>query len=229
MVAEKQTSLFMGIDVQESRGCACFVMNQQRSWVDSCWTDGGTHAETAARLAGKIRELQARHQAALHVGIDAPRVPLPAPRLHYWDGGRKKWRPKRAGDKGYGRHCEIVIKACNIANPQWTRPADSCPSWMHLGFRIYEALSGLADVHEVFPSASYYLLNKSTDAAVRINFADFLRGPKDMLDACMAAVTVFEYVRGRGMAVGGGDGLGTIILPRPLAVETNPAVHKWPG
>ena len=37
-----------------------------------------------------------------------------------------------------------------------------------------------------------------------------------MLDARVAAVTVQEFIAGRGSEAGGGDGLGTIILPRPL-------------
>ena len=34
-----------------------------------------------------------------------------------------------------------------------------------------------------------------------------------MLDASVAAVTVYEFVNGRGCEVGGEDDLGTIVLP----------------
>mgnify|MGYP005849327221 CR=1 FL=1 len=44
-------------------------------------------------------------------------------------------------------------------------------------------------------------------------------GVKDMLDASVAAITVFEFVKGHGCEVGGGDGLGTILLPRKLIIQ----------
>ena len=50
-----------------------------------------------------------------------------------------------------------------------------------------------------------------------------------MLDAVVAAVTVHEFEAGRGAEVGGGDGLGTIVLPRAIAeTETKPGVLIWP-
>jgi hypothetical protein len=58
---------------------------------------------------------------------------------------------------------------------------------------------------------------------------DLLAGPKDMLDAYVAAFTVHEYLVGRGAAVGGGDGLGAIVLPRPIAAGASSAVLRWPG
>ncbi|MDF7801722.1 hypothetical protein P4C99_19750 [Pontiellaceae bacterium B1224] len=48
-----------------------------------------------------------------------------------------------------------------------------------------------------------------------------------MLDAWMAAATVREFVEDRGMEVGGGDGLGSIILPRKLERPIGPVLH-WP-
>ena len=50
-------------------------------------------------------------------------------------------------------------------------------------------------------------------------FFGFARGPKDMLDAAIGALVVREFVAGRGCEVGGGDRLGSIILPRPLHQE----------
>lgn len=49
-----------------------------------------------------------------------------------------------------------------------------------------------------------------------------------MLDAYVSAMTVFEFAHGQGQSVGGGDGYGEIILPRPI---TNPIseVFDWPG
>ncbi|MBN1458412.1 MAG: hypothetical protein JXA57_02675, partial [Armatimonadetes bacterium] len=52
---------------------------------------------------------------------------------------------------------------------------------------------------------------------------------RDMIDAVVAAMTVREFCSGRGCAVGGGDGLGTIVLPRALPVaSTSMEVFKWP-
>ena len=49
-----------------------------------------------------------------------------------------------------------------------------------------------------------------------------------MLDAWVAAATVREFVAGNGAEVGGGDGLGTIILPRPLPDPVVKEVLVWP-
>jgi hypothetical protein len=50
-----------------------------------------------------------------------------------------------------------------------------------------------------------------------------------MLDAWVAAATVKEFVEGRGTEVGDGDGLGTIILPRPLPGPVIKEVLVWPS
>jgi len=63
-----------------------------------------------------IVETIVRDLGPIAVGIDAPRYALDSPRSHYWDGG--KWRPRRPWVRGYGRHCEIVIAALRLANPQ---------------------------------------------------------------------------------------------------------------
>jgi hypothetical protein len=49
-----------------------------------------------------------------------------------------------------------------------------------------------------------------------------------MLDAVVAALTGMEFMAGHGQEVGGGDGLGTIVLPRPIANPID-AVLRWPG
>jgi hypothetical protein len=87
---------------------------------------------------------------------------------------------------------------------------------MQLVFRLCELLDGLLTAHEVFPTASYTLLQGNTAVRIVAVFSAFSPGPKDMLHAWVAAVTVREFEAGWGTAVGGGDGMGTIILPRPL-------------
>jgi hypothetical protein len=49
-----------------------------------------------------------------------------------------------------------------------------------------------------------------------------------MLDALVAAATVLEFVNERGSEVGGGDGLGAIILPRPMPQPVIKKVLEWP-
>ncbi len=99
---------------------------------------------------------------------------------------------------------------------------------MNLGFKIYSVLEGFIKVHEVFPTASYALLQGNTDVRLDADFSACKPGPKDMLDAWVAAATVKEFVEGRGTEVGGGDGLGTIILPRPLPEPVIKEVLVWP-
>ena len=73
----------------------------------------------------------------------------------YWQGSKRQWRPRRPSDKGLGRHCEVVLKALNIANPQWTPLIGDSPRWMVLGYILNRVLDGIGDVYEVFPSASF--------------------------------------------------------------------------
>jgi hypothetical protein len=43
-------------------------------------------------------------------------------------------------------------------------------------------------------------------------------------------VSVREFIAGRGVEVGGGDGLGTIVLPRPLSsTQAAHAALSWPA
>jgi predicted nuclease with RNAse H fold len=100
---------------------------------------------------------------------------------------------------------------------------------MKLGFQLFSVLEELVTVYEVFPTASYALLQGNTDIRIDADFSACQPGPKDMLDAWVAAITMREYVAGRGTEVGGGDGLGTIILPKPLPEPVIDAVLKWPN
>ena len=212
---------FIGVDIQERRRCPYAVLDASARMVDSGWLAAGPYEDAARDLVDVVR----RHGNA-PVGIDSPRRPLAEPRA--WSWGRGRWRPRGAAGQGNGRHCEVVVKAHNLANPQWTRTRDECPSWMRLGFALFEAVNSGAPTYEVFPSASYRLLGKGDRVEANIEFSQFLPGPKDMLDAVVAALTVREYLAGRGCAVGDGDGLGAIILPRPLA-KSIPEVDRWPG
>lgn len=216
-MGDGRTAVFVGIDVQTKRGCALAAIDQRGRHLGSSWFRSVKEATLALRpfTVGRC-----------HVGIDAPRCLLSRPRHWFWDGIKEEWRPRRRSERGYGRHCELVLAACGLANPQWTPLRGHAPDWMKLGVRLFEALDGLAETYEVFPSASYAQLRDDHQASVTLAFRGFAPGPKDMLDAYVAAVTVREFVAGRGCRVGGGDGLGEIVLPRPLKGTLR--VTAWP-
>lgn len=52
-------------------------------------------------------------------------------------------------------------------------------------------------------------------------------GPKDMFDAALSALVVRDFLAGKGCEVGGGDGLGSIILPRRIGVS-HARLNQWP-
>ena len=211
---------FIGIDVQLRRGLAVAVMDDRGRVCRTLWLSPGQAQDVAAELAQRY--------PGASVGIDAPRQPLMQPRAHYWS--RNGWRAARPADRGQGRHCEVVIAALGLAKPQWTPLRDAAPAWMVEGFALFEALEqqGLT-TEEVFPSAAYRQLAEDPDAELSMPLSGFAQGPKDMLDAIVAAFSVREFSQGRGCAVGGGDGLGRIVLPRPLQTACKPeGVLTWP-
>lgn len=211
------TGVVVGIDVQAARDCPFAVLDSESRMIDRGWLPVGALTES-------VRALARRYDGACFA-IDAPRMALTSPRSWYWR--RRRWQYATGNEVGYGRHCEVVIAAHRIANPQWTPLADAAPAWMGNGFALFEALQERALTLEVFPSASYRMLNSAKDMRIEISLADFLPGPKDMLDALVAAVTAHEFLSGSGQEVGGGDGLGTIVLPRPIEDPIS-AVVRWP-
>ena len=217
---------FIGVDVQMKRRCSYLVLDEDCRQLDSGWLEG----EDNTAICQNLKELVNKHRrdggGEVAIGIDAPRMPLPAPRQYFWKGN--SWVEKTSSEKGYGRHCEVVIKSLNIGNPQWTRPADQSPPWMHLGYALFAALTEHPQVFEAYPAASFFLLKDRELPLVTISFANFKPGPRDMLDACIAALTVHQFMHGLGSQVGGGDGLGTIILPVPLPVSSDHRVLNWP-
>jgi predicted nuclease with RNAse H fold len=212
---------FIGIDIQTRRDCCYAVINETGKLVKSGW-----FSDPISEAVDLIKGLQPSAKVA--VGVDAPRMPLPTPRQWFWSGGKKQKWTSRKDQKGNGRHCEVVISAHRLANPQWTPLKKDAPPWMLLGFKLFLALKDHAIVYEVFPTASYASLYGNSDVRINAEFSACKPGPKDMLDAWVAAVTVREFVNGRGTEVGGGDGLGTIILPRPLPYPVIEEVLEWP-
>ena len=218
-------NIFVGIDVQLRRGLAVAILDSVGKSIDNFWLDTPSSSQT---LSGKVAShLRAFSTGPLSIAIDAPRTPLQHHREWYWDGSRKDWRPRRGTDRGLGRHCEVVIAAHRLANPKWTPLVRDAPPWMQCGFDLFAGLKPFWTVEEVFPTASYAQL-QSQSIRVEIDLRGFAQGPKDLLDAYVAAATLREYHQGRGSAVGGGDGLGQIVLPRPID-KPIPRVLAWPS
>ena len=226
MMRDDPPTVFVGVDVQVRRRCPWYALSAAGEHVASDWLPAGEAAPRALRLV--VDDLGGGDPHAVAVGIDAPRMPLPSPRRWSWSGKHGRWSAASAAARGQGRHCEVVISALRLANPQWTPVHADAPPWMRLGFALFDALAGRPHVHEVFPSAAYAQLAAEPAARVPISFAAAAPGPKDMLDAALGAWVVREYLHGRGCAVGGGDGLGTIVLPRPIVGGDEGAVHRWP-
>jgi hypothetical protein len=220
--------LCMGIDVQLTRGLAYCVLDAEACMARSGWVTGGSSDDQCQRIRDVIADLSPDRDSVA-VGIDAPRMPRAEPRAYYWNRARKSWRPRAEGEKGDGRHCEVVICALRLANPQWTPLVNKSPAWMRLGFSLYAALEDINHLYEVFPSASYIAFEGKTTPKITLDFASHRHGPKDMLDACVAALTVHEFVNGRGWEAGGGDGLGAIILPGTVPAKAEPALLQWPA
>lgn len=219
--------IYVGIDVGQS-ACALVFLHEEGVVVDSDWTTGDSVREVVQAVCSSVERVRGT-STELAIAIDAPRQSLPRPRQWYWDAKRGDWRARRKGDKGLGRHCEVVVAALKLARPQWTPLRKNAPAWMRVGFRLFEDLAGTGRLYEVFPTASYKQLRHDREVSIRLNFANFAFGPKDMLDACIAAATAREYILGRGAEVGGGDGLGTIVLPRAIEADSRCRVFQWPS
>jgi predicted nuclease with RNAse H fold len=200
---------FAGIDVQIKRGCSYYIIDENKKYLTSGWIKENI-PQSFRDLFFKISD---NNPNELAIGIDAPRMPIKKLRKRSFDKKTNSWMEKE--DEKLGRECEVIIKSYNIANPQWTRTYEDSPEWMRLGFSIFDSLKDFQFIYEVFPSASYKMLEKEK-LKYELCLNDFVSGVKDMLDASVAAITVYEFVNGRGCEVGGEDGLGTIVLPRHI-------------
>ena len=239
---------FIGVDVQMSRACSYFVFDAAGTFVDSGWLvakeatraprttaktpsmkRGATIMSTESDLRRIVDELSGGDVWRVAIGIDAPRRPLLTPRTHSYSA-KRGWVPFGADDLASGRHCEVAVSVLKLATPQWTPLERNAKDWMKLGFRLFAEIAHYPQLYEVFPSAAYAQLEKAGERALTTMDLRVLRpGPKDMVDAMVAAYTTREFVQGRGAEVGGKDGLGTIILPRPLEVDHTHAVLEYPG
>lgn len=197
---------FAGIDVQISRGCSFYILDNNKSFISSGWIKDNI-PESFKKL---FIEKTHNNPNQIAIGIDAPRMPMTKLRTRIFDRKNNQWiendKPKT------GRECEVIIKSYNIANPQWTNTLENSEDWMKLGYSIFSKLIEFPFVYEVFPSASYRML-ANENIKYELCLDEFNTGVKDMLDASVAAITVHEFINGKGCEVGGEDELGTIVLP----------------
>lgn len=198
---------FIGIDVQVSRGCCYYILDENKQYIDSGWIT----KDIPKTLKQYLIKLSNHNLNSIYIGIDAPRMPLKNYRNKIFDKKKRIWIYSKK--KLLGRECEVLIKSYNLGNPQWTKFLKDSPEWMKLGYAIFNELKDFPHVYEVFPSASFKMLC-SEHIKYELCLNDFYHGIKDMLDASVASFTVYEFIHNRGCEVGGSDGLGTIILPR---------------
>lgn len=204
---KNKIKFFAGIDVQISRGCCYYIIDKNKNYVDSGWVN----KSIPKTLKKVFQNLTNNKNELIAIGIDAPRMPLKKFRNRYFDKVKKEWIIKNK--QSIGRECEVLINSYKIANCQWTNIFSKSPEWMKLGYKIFSELEIFPYVCEVFPSASYKLLNNE-NVKYELCLNDCARGIKDLLDASVCAITVYEFFLGNGCEIGGEDGLGSIILPR---------------
>ncbi|MEM7387194.1 MAG: hypothetical protein AAF514_19825, partial [Verrucomicrobiota bacterium] len=177
--------VFVGVDVQVQRPCVMVVLDHRLRMIGSAWLEGSSAHEVCQGLFERL-ELFGSVEAVT-IGIDAPRQPLEAKRPFFWDRKANGWRKRKRSERGWGRHCEVIIRSSGLANPQWTPTLAESPPWMVLGYGLFRELESRGySVKEVFPSAAYRLLEGERHLPVAIDFSAFAPGPKDVIDACMA-------------------------------------------
>jgi len=77
-------NFFMGIDVQISRKCPYMVLNNKSICISSGWLEGESTNEICKNLIYRLANFDKKGISNIAIGIDAPRVPLKAPRQYFW-------------------------------------------------------------------------------------------------------------------------------------------------
>ncbi len=187
---------FVGIDVAGSKkGQAVAVMTEDLKV---------THLRHGLECAEVAEVVLSMIDPGAVVAIDSPRSPSDNP------GG--KW----------GRECDRAMHRRGTPI-QWTPPAEYFEQpnhdkeWMALGFELFKAFEKLedqgeiAEVIEVFPSASYGHFAQ-LEVTLPLHFID-RKAKTDQLDAVCCAVTAWCYARGCHEAFGDPKE-GQIIVPQ---------------
>ena len=119
---------FAGVDVQISRGCSYYIVDNNKNFITSGWVE----EKIPQSFKDIFLRISGNDPKQIAIGIDAPRMPIQKLRKRSFDKKTNSWIVK--GDEKLGRECEVIIKSYNIANPQWTRTYAESPKWMQLGF-----------------------------------------------------------------------------------------------
>jgi predicted nuclease with RNAse H fold len=210
-------TLLVGVDVQGGELIVAFRR-------DGVFLPPAVVVVSAEEVRDHILYLRQNMQEKVVVAIDAPRRYLVV---------RRRWRLNDAGvwfaaDLAWGRHCEVVVRRMGLANPQWTPPATQPLPWITLGQRVFTTCeaAGLVAI-ECFPTASYTRLGQMDGQELNIPGRMFAhsRLAHDILDASVAALTADLFVAGNATELGGGDGLGTIVVPGIIQVP----FPAWPN
>lgn len=210
--------LYIGLDPGKARRCAFSVVDHLGNFLDAGFFDGAIPHSLTRRMTEGI------HSGMLvAVGIDGARHLLSQPRQWDWDERETGWKKLPSGTEA-GRHAEIVLRAYGFRDCRWTGPATSASDRHLYTLSLYatcQALRGV-EVHETCAQASAQAFDSPGD---RLGLPENLEA--NLADATLAAGSAREFRQGRGLQVGGGDGLGAITLPRPLALAI-PGVLEWP-
>lgn len=123
----------VGVDVQLKRGVVAVVMDSDLRPMVTRWLRG-TNQDVARGLVDVVSEATPT-VGQIAVGIDSPRCPLTRPRDWYWEGRRRRWRPRQECDSGSGRHCEVVLASRSGACDASMDPCGYAPGLDAAGLR----------------------------------------------------------------------------------------------
>lgn len=212
-------SLHIGLDPGESNRTAVSILDGLGNFVDAGFFEGPLPSDLIRRITDWLAAGD-----CVAVAIDGPAHPLSRPRYWDWLPAANRWvrslRPSPAG-----RHAEIILRAHGFHTTRWTGLASSAatasPDSVSALYARCQAIPRL-QVREVCAQVSIFAFDALSPEP------DYPDAPEaNLTHAALAASTSREFSLGRGMEVGGGDGSGAILLPRPLS-PLIPGVLHWP-
>lgn len=206
-----ERSLHIGLAPGLAGRTAFMVLDGAGNFLDAGFFEGCLPTEL-------VRQIEAGLAAGLAVlaGVDAARHALPRLRYWEWEPTAERWVRLLRGTSA-GRHAEIILRAHGFRETRWTDRTAGAASM----FQALHALPGTV-IYETCAEASFQALDPGSPLPSQSAPAE-----GSLEHATLAATTSREFFAGRGQEIGGGDGLGTIILPRPLRRRIA-GVLEWP-
>ena len=203
-----ECSLHIGLAPGLAGRTAFAILDGAGNFLDAGFFEGSLPTELT-------RQIEAGLASGLAVvfGVDAARHALTRLRYWNWEPTAEHWvRLLRGADTG--RHAEIILRAHGFRGTRWSVTAAP----------IYQALQALPGtvIYEVCAEAAFQAMDPGSPPPEPSAAAG-----ASLEHATLAATTSREFFAGRGQEIGGGDGLGTIILPRPLRRRVE-GVLEWP-